>query len=101
VIIKLPGNTIIILSYLPNLLFSCLKEIYKDNFARRIFHKQHIGSSERLSNGFDTYNKFKHIYTAEKYAEDVAELLASHSANSSSSSSSSSSSGVHDESLYD
>ena len=50
----------------------------------------------------------EHIYTAEKYAEDVKDLLALHSSASSSSSStssgdnsSSSSSAVCDESLYD
>jgi hypothetical protein len=71
-----------------------------DNFGRKIFHKQHIESSERLSNGFATYESFKHVYTAERYKEDVEIQLASNM-QVSSSSTSSMSDVVFDECLYD
>jgi len=90
--------------------YSCLKAIRIDNFARKIFHKQHIQSSERLSNGFATYMAATDTYTAEKYAEDVESFHASQappavqvssSGAASSAGVNSTSSAVHDEELYD
>jgi len=53
----------------------CLDGIREDNFARSIFHQKHIFKSDRLKNGFITYNKCKHIYTHEKYEKEKEEIM--------------------------
>ena len=68
-----------ILSYSLTLMYNriirCLDGIREDNFARSIFHQKHIFKSDRLKNGFITYNKCKHIYTHEKYEKEKEEIM--------------------------
>jgi hypothetical protein len=58
--------------------YRCLQAILNDPFARSIFHTRHVECSDRLRNGFETYQKNIHVYTQAKYDEDVAAFHALH-----------------------
>jgi hypothetical protein len=50
----------------------CLQAILADPFARAIFHPRHVAKSDRLRNGFETLKTREHIFTQEKYEQDIA-----------------------------
>lgn len=60
--------------------YRCRTAILNDPFARAIFHPRHVVKSDRLRNGFVSLLKVEHIYTQEKYEEDVAKYNIKHPA---------------------